>query len=275
MSLNELKQSINKFVDKMKQDDWGLFCDIDGTISDIAPTPDAVKVRPSIRKALEAIRPHLAVTAIVTGRQISEAMEMVRLEGVTYFGTYGLEKWDKGLLTVSKEASRYTERLRTASSAIAKNLSASEVIIQEKPLGLSLHYRQAKKPIDIRNQILAAIESTGASEWMKIFEGRMVVELSLPIEIDKGTCINWLANERKLTGLIVIGDDLSDISMFEAANHFQTTLGTHAFNIGVIEKETPNEVIDKVNYKLDGVDGVEAFLTWLSKKLASNCNFNL
>jgi len=259
----------------MKQNHWGLFCDIDGTISDIYRTPDVAKIRPSIRKALAAIRPHLAVTAIVTGRQISEAMEMVELEDVTYFGTYGLEKWDKGLLTVSEEASQYTERLRMTSSAIATNLSTPEVIIQEKPLGLSLHYRQAKKPIHIRNQILTVIESTGASDWMKISEGRMVVELSLPVEIDKGTCINWLVDEQNLTGLIVIGDDLSDISMFEAAHHFQTTLGTHAFNIGVIEEETPNEVIDKVNYKLDGVDEVEAFLTWLSEKLDSNCDINL
>ena len=275
MSLNELKQSIDKFVDKMKQDHWGLFCDIDGTISDIVPRPDAAKVRPLIRKALEAIRPHLAVTAIVTGRQVSEAIEMVGLEGITYFGTYGLEKWYQGLLTVPEEASQYKERLKKISNDIATNLSTPEIIIQEKPLGLSLHYRQAKDPIHIRNQILSVIKSTGASDWMKIFEGRMVVELALPVEIDKGTCLTWLVDEQNLTGLIVIGDDISDISMFEASHGFQTSLGTHTFNIGVIEKETPSEVINKVRYKLDGVDEVEAFLTWLSEELGSNCDINL
>ena len=275
MSLNELKQSIYKFVDEMKQDHWGLFCDIDGTISDIAPSPDAAKVRPLIRKALESIRPHLAVTAIVTGRQVSEAIEMVDLEGITYFGTYGLEKWYQGLLTVPEEASQYKERLKKISNDIATNLSTPEIIIQEKPLGLSLHYRQAKDPIHIRNQILSVIKSTGASDWMKIFEGRMVVELALPVEIDKGTCLTWLVDEQNLTGLIVIGDDISDISMFEASHGFQTSLRTHTFNIGVIEKETPSEVINKVRYKLNGVDEVEGFLTWLSEELGSNCDINL
>lgn len=275
MSLIELKQSIYKFVDKMKQDRWGLFCDIDGTISDIAPTPATAKVRPLIRKSLEAIRPHLAVTAIVTGRQISQAIEMVKLENVTYFGTYGLEKCYQGVLTIAEEAYQYTERLINVSNAISMNLSTPEVIIQKKPLGLSLHYRQAKDPINTRKQILTVIKSTGASDWMKIFEGRMVVELGLPVEINKGTCIDWLVNEESLTGLIVIGDDISDISMFEASSNFHTTLGTHTFNIGVIEKETSNEVIDNVSYQLEGVDDVESFLTWLSKKLNSNTEMNL
>jgi hypothetical protein len=52
--------------------DWALFLDIDGTMLDLAPTPDAVEVPPTLPACLAAVNARLGgALALVSGRALS------------------------------------------------------------------------------------------------------------------------------------------------------------------------------------------------------------
>ena len=270
MTLKTLKQTVTDLLPDMRTGRWGLFCDIDGTISDIAPRPEQARVRPGAKRALEALGTQLASVAVVTGRDMKEALSMVEAENIVYFGTHGLERWEDGELKIAPEVEPYLDRLRNTTAELTERLTLPGIVVQTKQVGLSIHYRIATDPESTRAAILEAVESTGAGDWMVVRDGRMVVELLLPVAIDKGTSLRVLVNERNLNGTLVLGDDVTDVNMFKAAAELQTTGGVKAVNIGVVGEETPAEVIETTEHRLAGVDEAEAFLIWLNNALGAS-----
>ena len=270
MTLKALKQTVTGLLPDIRTGRWGLFCDIDGTIAYITPRPEQARVRPGAKRALEALGAQLAAVAVVTGREMKEALCMVGAKNIVYFATHGLERWEYGKLKVAPEAEPYRDRLRSTTAELVKRLTFPGIVMQTKPVGLSIHYRIANDPESTRAAILEAVESTGAADWMFVRDGRMVVELLLPVAIDKGTSLRTLAHERNLDGVLVLGDDVTDVNMFKAAAEMQAGGGVKAVNIGVVGEETPAEVIEATEYGLGGVDEVEAFLIWLSGALKAS-----
>ena len=270
MTLKALQQTVTGLLPDMRTGRWGLFCDIDGTIADIAPRPEQARVRPGAKRALEALGEQIAAVAVVTGREMKEALCMVEAENILYFATHGLERWENGELKVAPEAEPYLDRLRNTTEELVKRLTFPGIVMQTKPVGLSIHYRIASDPESTRAAILEAVESTGAADWMLVRDGRMVVELLLPVAIDKGTSLRTLVQERNLNGALVLGDDVTDVNMFKAAAELQAGGSVKAVNIGVVGDETPAEVMETTEYRLAGVDEVEAFLIWLSSELGTS-----
>ena len=270
MTLKALKQTVTGLLPNMRTQRWGLFCDIDGTISDIAPRPEQALVRPGAKRALEALGEQLAAVAVVTGREMKEARRMVEAENIVYFGTHGLERWEDGEMKVAPEAEPHLDKLRNTTAELAGRLTFPGIVVQTKQVGLSIHYRTAMDPESTRAAILEAVESTGAGDWMLVRDGRMVVELLLPVEIDKGTSLRTLVDERNLNGALVLGDDVTDVNMFNMAAELQASSGVKAVNIGVVGEETPAEVIEATEHRLAGVDEVETFLIWLSSELGTS-----
>ena len=268
--MNTQRRTLTGLLPDIRTGRWGLFCDIDGTIADIALRPEQARVRPGAKRALEALGGQLAAVAVVTGREMKEALCMVRVENIVYFATHGLERWENGELKVAPEAEPYLDRLRSATAELTERLTFPGIVMQTKPVGLSIHYRIANDPESTRAAILEAVESTGAGDWMFVREGRMVVELLLPVAIDKGTSLRTLVHERNLDGALVLGDDVTDVNMFKAAAELQAGGSLKAVNIGVVGDETPAEVMEATEHRLSGVDEVEAFLVWLSNSLGTS-----
>ncbi len=269
MTLKALKQTVTALLPDIRTRRWGLFCDIDGTISDIAPRPEQARVRPGAKRALEALGGQLAAVAVVTGRDMREALSMVEADNIVYFATHGLERWEDGRLTVAPEAEPYLDRLRSVTAELTNRLTLPGIVVQAKQVGLSIHYRLASDPESMRDAVLEAVASA-AADWMVVRHGRMVVELLLPVAIDKGTSLSALADERSLDGALVLGDDVTDVNMFKAASELQADGVLRAVNIGVVGDETPAEVMEATEHRLNGVDEAESFLTWLSGELETS-----
>ena len=68
-----------------------LLCDIDGTISPIAPRPADAHVPEAFRELLSALVEKIGLVAFVTGRSLEDGRRMIPLEGAAYIGTHGLE----------------------------------------------------------------------------------------------------------------------------------------------------------------------------------------
>ena len=62
----------------------GLITDIDGTISQIAPSPQEARVSPLCQRSLKELTRRLALVAAISGRPVLEALAMVRVRGMVY-----------------------------------------------------------------------------------------------------------------------------------------------------------------------------------------------
>ena len=69
----------------------GLFSDIDGTLSAIAPTPDAAALLPGVADLLTQALSTFDLVAAVSGRTAVDARALVGLPGILYIGNHGLE----------------------------------------------------------------------------------------------------------------------------------------------------------------------------------------
>src|ERR1700733_16027311 len=69
-----------------------VFLDFDGTLVNIAPLPDEVRLAPETRRVLRRLVRHPRVTLVViSGRRRGELWRYIGLRGVHYFRLYGWE----------------------------------------------------------------------------------------------------------------------------------------------------------------------------------------
>jgi trehalose 6-phosphate phosphatase len=73
-------------------DEWALFIDIDGTLLDMAPTPDAVRVPPGLVATLTHLSENFGgAVALVTGRRIADADRFFAPLKLAVSGVHGAE----------------------------------------------------------------------------------------------------------------------------------------------------------------------------------------
>ena len=250
---------------------WGLFADIDGTIADIVPIPQNAEVRPGCSQALDKLTESLSVVAILTGRDLESAKRMVGLDNVVYFCNHGLERWENGETVIPTEVRGYQEQVKATAKQLESQLDLSGVYVEEKGYGISIHYRNAASKDLAIATIIGAITDVGATEWMKLHYGKMLIDLRLPVEINKGTALQMLVEERNLQGAIVLGDDTTDFDMFETTRRLSEIVGLTYLNIAVLGSETPESLISLATHTIQSVADVEKLLLWLAAFQRNSC----
>jgi trehalose 6-phosphate phosphatase len=222
-----------------------LFLDFDGTLVDIAPRPDAVRVSAELRDLLERLRDRLGGRlAILTGRSAAEVERLLDPLSLAIGGHHGLETRNIGTSTSIDRPAVLDE--------IVKDLRRLErqhpgVLLEDKPLGIALHYREAP---DAEESCRAAVEQAAERSGLEVQPGKMVFELR-PGGANKGDALRRLLEAPLFAGSrpIFLGDDLTDEPAFTAAHE----LGGAGILIG--ERESTAAF-----YRLDSV--AEA-LAWL------------
>ena len=120
-----------------------LFLDMDGTLLDIAPTPDAVVVPPDLIASLCLLRDRLdGALAIVTGRPIAEVDALLKSAPYAIAGEHG---------STLRNAPGAEETHLALPIPPSEWLSAAEAIaarhpgtmVERKSRGFVLHYRAA------------------------------------------------------------------------------------------------------------------------------------
>ncbi len=258
---------VRELMPRIREGRWGLFVDIDGTISEIASSGDEATVSPGCRDALNSLAGQLAAVVVLTGRGLRSARRMVDLDVVTYFANHGIERWEEEAYTVTPEVQPYLERLQEATKGLKERLDTSACRLEEKGVGLSIHYRTAPDPEQARNAAFTLLDELGISSWMDVREGKMLIDLRLPVSANKGTAVQAIIQERGLLGAIIMGDDITDLDGFRAARLVEERGGFTSVNVAVLSDGTPEEVTREAAYHLDGVPAAERFLQWLSRKL--------
>ena len=190
--------------------DWALFLDFDGSIVDIAPTPDAVVVPETLPPLLAALREALGgAVAIVTGRPIAQIDGFLGGAVPAVAGLHGLERRTADGATVPPPppyGGLPGIRARLERFAAAR----PGVLVEDKGHSLALHYRLAPSLKDACLDALDAALGDDMPGW-QIVEGKMVFE-ARPRGFTKGTAIEAFMGEAPFRGRtpVFCGDDTTD-----------------------------------------------------------------
>jgi len=258
----------------LRQRPAGLMTDIDGTISQMAPTPHAAVVAPAARAALARLAGELALVGVVTGRSAQTGEEMVQVPGLVYVGNHGMERRLNGAAWHHPEAAASAEAITAALAEIARGAEAAGLreylVIEDKRLSGSIHYRLAPDAAAARQTLWPLAEEAAHRHGLKVTGGRLIVELRPPITVSKGTALTALADAYHLRGLVFCGDDLTDVDGFRAVRRLRDEGKLAGLNVAVIAAETLPEVLAASDVTVPGVPACTALLTALAEALAAD-----
>jgi trehalose 6-phosphate phosphatase len=236
----------------------GVFSDIDGTLAPIVSRPEDARVSDACRRSLQALIEHDVRVVLVTGRTLDMARQMVGMEGVAYGASHGLEVSVDGSAEAASESAPYVERMHKVRAELA-DLRVDGLTVEEKGPILAFHYRNSLNEWAARGTILDAIGRSTAAEGLKVQEGRKVIELCPPLDINKGTALEGLAKRLGVSSLLCLGDDRTDIDMFRTVSRLRDG-GTPGATVAVSSDEIPSELVEVADYRVNGVPSVEKLL---------------
>ncbi|HLY07631.1 MAG TPA: trehalose-phosphatase [Rhizomicrobium sp.] len=183
--------------------------DIDGTLLDIAATPESVRV-PAPLKATLAILQQSAggALALVSGRPLSAIDQLFAPLSLAAIGCHGAE-WRK------RAGDNPEFRAAPLPSATRKQLleAVSDIpgiFVEDKGYTLAFHYRRVpEQKAALRERLAAAIRSFHPQ--LCLLHGKAVFEVK-PCAFDKGEAIAALMNAPPFSGRrpVFAGDDHTD-----------------------------------------------------------------
>jgi trehalose-phosphatase len=201
-----------------------LLSDYDGTLTPIAPRPRDALLSPSVRVKLTTLaqKPVFSV-GVISGRSIDELKSLVGIENIYYSSNHGLEIEGPGLRYIHPQAEAARATMKDLAAQLAAELANIDgVIIQDKGLSISVHYRLVAKGEeglveDIVHRLTAALRDEGK---IILSSGKKVWEIRPPVNWDKGKAVEFIGHEikanLKLSRLLTIflGDDITDEDAF-------------------------------------------------------------
>lgn len=251
----------------------GLILDIDGTISEIAPTPADAFVSDAVRQTLRRLAHPLALVAVVSGRAAAVGAEMVGVDDMLYIGNHGMERRHRAEAWVHPGAAASRQGMTAALDEIAAEARASGhddwMAVENKELSGTVHYRLAADPAAARAALLPLSVAVAERHGLIVTEGRLIIELRPSIVVNKGTAIVDLVAEHRLRGIVFIGDDLTDVDGFVALRTLREEEEIATLRVGVLAPETPQPVIDESDVTVPGVPAVETLLAAIADDLAT------
>jgi trehalose 6-phosphate phosphatase len=230
-----------------------LFLDVDGTLLEIAPRPELVRVPdglPSLMIRLSGQR--AGALALISGRPLAQLDRLFQPWQGAAAGLHGLERRRAdGILdcVVDGESAAALDRLRPKLAALAAD--GSGLILEDKDGTLALHYRAAPQREPEIRAVVDALHNESAS-MLRLITGKMVVEFQ-PRSADKGRAIAAFLAEPPFLGrrAVFVGDDTTDEDGFAEIRRRD----------GIAVRVGPFDGATIANYCLPSV---EAVLAWLA-----------
>ena len=201
-----------------------LLADYDGTLTPIVGRPDEAVLSPEVKAKLRSlIEKSTFSVGIISGRSLSEVKALVGIAGIYYAGNHGLEIEGPSLKFIHPA----TQAAQSEINKLVRQLSArlgdvEGVIIEDKGLSLSIHYRLVKEGAE---HTVAEVfhQSTSPlldAEKIRVTSGKKVWEVRPPIDWHKGKAVETIRQEIKaLLNLeqlltLYLGDDTTDEDAF-------------------------------------------------------------
>ncbi|MFC1568219.1 trehalose-phosphatase [Candidatus Margulisiibacteriota bacterium] len=199
-----------------------LFLDYDGTLTPIVSKPSLANLSAARKKSLQQLArsPDIRI-AIVSGRLLADVRKKVGIPNIFYAGNHGFEISGPGTNIIHPKARTAKPVMRKIKKELATRLkSIKGVIVEDKVLTLSLHYRLVRKQ-DLKKVariFFRTVEPYLHAKKIRITSGKKVFEVRPNVAWDKGKAVLWLMKKlgqgKKFTP-VYIGDDRTDEDAFQ------------------------------------------------------------
>jgi trehalose 6-phosphate phosphatase len=185
-----------------------VFLDIDGTLIDLAPTPDSVIVPPDLPAALQDLRAKLGgALAILSGRKIADIDRLVGA-GLPCAAEHGALLRDPAghVAQLVQRPAAYEHWVRVF-NRYAQSMPG--VLVEEKQFSLVVHYRRAPEHEAELGQLVERL--IGESDDAVLLLAHCAFEMK-PRGGDKGDALAAFMAQPPFAGRVpvFVGDDVTD-----------------------------------------------------------------
>ena len=236
-----------------------MFLDVDGTLIEIADTPDGVRVEPRVDEILRGLdRRFDHAVALVSGRSIAQLDRLFAPLRHNVAGLHGLEwRGPDGQIERAKCSATGLDRIRASFAQFTDD--HPRAIMEDKGAAVALHFRRAPglaAKADALAEKLAADAIANGDDGLVLQRGKMVVEFR-PRGPHKGDVVGAFMTAPPFKGRIpvFIGDDVTDEDGFAPVNR----LSRHSIRVGPA-------AISAATWRIDGVAELK---DWLGGLIAS------
>lgn len=241
-----------------------MFLDYDGTLAPIVEDPDRAFMTNEMREAVRDVARYFP-TAIVTGRCRDKVFSFVKLAGLYYAGSHGMDiegpskkrrykKGNHGVLC--QPASEFLPMINEVyQTLLEKTKSIPGAKVENNKFCLSVHFRCVDENSwgTLAEQVRVVLDKYPK---LTLTQGRMVLEIRPTIKWDKGKALEFLlealgyANSKDVVP-VYIGDDRTDEDAFKV-------LRNRGQGFGILVSKTPKET--HASYSLQEPSEVKDFL---------------
>lgn len=247
----KLMQSLPAFL---SPSETAFFFDFDGTLVELASTPDGVIVPPAVVDSLAQLR-HLTrgAVAVVSGRGIDSIDAFLGMPDLPIAGLHGAERRDASGDTMRLGFN--DERLLRMERVLAELVNAHPgTLLEIKGAALALHFRNAPLAEAAAREATQRLVGEHADAYV-LQPGKMVYEIK-PKNVDKGRAVAAFLDEPPFAGRVPVfaGDDLTDEKAFAVVNE----RGGLSIKVGAGDTSARARI-----------DSVGAFAGWLADIVAA------
>jgi len=219
---DELDSALAHFEEirqQYKDHDVYLFLDYDGTLTPIVEDYKAAFLSENMRYLIRSIS-KISPTSIITGRDLMDIRELVKLDELHYAGSHGFELiGPDGFVFENEEAKKSLKKIVKAADRIKEATSTIDgVKFERKKFALAVHYRQVSEHQQSKvKKIVYDILSQYPE--IKPGKGKKVIELKPNFNWHKGKSLRKLLerivkNTTNHPFIFYIGDDITDEDAF-------------------------------------------------------------
>jgi trehalose 6-phosphate synthase/phosphatase len=237
-----------------------LFLDYDGTLTPLCAHPTKAVLSPEMRGVLMAcVRRSDTDVAVISGRALSDVVNMVDEKEITYAGSHGMEISFPDGSSFRHEDLPYFQAKTDALAAALGRTAPPGAWSERKGATLTFHFRQ----VDAELQAKAAAKARELvnAAGFQARDAHFAVEAIPPVAWDKGRAVLQILRARygpdwpEHVRAVYVGDDLTDEDAFRI-------LGGLGFTFRVGTTDTPTVAARR----LPDVDTVQRLLEWLARR---------
>jgi trehalose 6-phosphate phosphatase len=241
-----------------------VFLDFDGTLAEIAATPDLARPSTDGAETLARLSDDYALVAVVSGRPASQVRARLDIPKLVIFGLYGLDP--ETAQNESQFESSSLDQRSGARAALADVESAiadiPEARLEDKGRSVAIHYRGARDPGLVEALLLPRVAAIAEHRGLAVVPGKMVLELAPLDTPGKGSVVLREVRARGLSACLFAGDDLADLRAFQALDELRAE-GVHTAKVAVRGPETPARLIEASDVVVEGPPALVGLLRGL------------
>src|SRR5580704_4003750 len=205
-----------------------ILLDVDGTILDVAATPQSVVVPASLVQTLGELHVQTnGAVALISGRLIESLDDLFVPLKLPCVGGHGVEWRISGSAPIQRRHGELSPLLKMQVTAAVT--VDPRIIVEDKGSSLAVHHRLAPELGPLIKNKIAAILDRAPGEKLEMLCGKAVIEIKPP-SFNKGVAVCELMKSAPFAQRIplFVGDDVTDESVFAV----MPALGGFGYSVG-------------------------------------------